>query len=172
MLRPTPLVLFDQSLKTSFLSILSLLFLINHLQFKIWSISILNSTQWKLFGASLARTIQMELLCTATCILCIKCPLICNRNTRLKCRLRVPFSLASVTIRTWSLLAGNDLPDCNLRRSITSFQGLNHFFFILFEVYLNNDKSFLNCCNQLFCHRIPLVLAWSLCISWWNAFLC
>ena len=98
MLRPTPLVLFDQSLKTSFLSILSLLFLIKHLQFKIWSISILNSTQWKLFGASLARTIQMELLCTATCILCIKCPLICNRNTRLKCRLRVPFSLASALV--------------------------------------------------------------------------
>ena len=117
------------SLKTPFSSILSLLFLIGHVQIKTWSISILNSTQRKLSGAFLARTIQMGLLCTATCILYIKCPLICNRNTRLKCGLRVPFSLASVATRTWSSLAGNDFPDCNLRGSITSFfQALNHFF--------------------------------------------
>ena len=97
--------------------------------------------------------------------------MICNRNTRLNCGLQVPFSLASVATRTWSFLAGNDLPDCNLRRSITSFQALDHFFYISFEVYLGNDKSFLNCCNQLFCHRIPLVLARSLYNSWWNVFL-
>ena len=49
------------SLKTPFLSISSLPFLIKHLQIKTWSISILNSTQWKLSGTSVARTIQMEL---------------------------------------------------------------------------------------------------------------
>ena len=133
----------------------STMLIFKHRQIKTWSTSILNSTQWKLSRASLARTIQMKSSCgiPRTAILRVKCPLTAF--------LWVPFSLASGAKRTWnSLAAQNDLSVCYLRWCITSFfQALNHFFYILFEVHFHKWEILLDLLQPAVLPQVPLVLA-------------